>query len=140
MPLSQVLPGATVITPGVPDSVNLRREGFLNSTIVLPVSFFECENTMVFNEPLVIEEGDHSASMKIWRAMAAGRPILYPKESSYYQQVFHGGFSYKNKEEIPMLLDMARKEIPRLRMLAKVPSRDSGQKAIRQLLKINHQI
>lgn len=140
MPLSQVLPGATVITPGVQDSVNLRREGFLNATIVLPVSFFECENTMVSNEPLVIEEGDHSASMKIWRAMAASRPILYPKDSAYYPQVFHGGYSYKNKEEIPMLLDMARKEASQLSMLAKIPSRESVQKAVKQLLKTNHHI
>jgi hypothetical protein len=95
---------------------------------------------MVSNEPLIIEEGDHSASMKVWRAMAAGRPILYPKESSYYQQVFHGGFSYKNKEEIPMLLEVARKEASQLRMLAKIPSRELVQKAVKQLLETNNQI
>ncbi|MFZ4115590.1 MAG: glycosyltransferase family 4 protein [Chthoniobacterales bacterium] len=134
LPLSYVLSEAAVITPAVQDSVNLRRAGLLNPTIVLPVPFFEYEEKIASDEPLLVEEGDSTASIKIWKAMATGRPIIYPALSAYYEQVFHGGFSYKNKEEIPALLEIAWKEAPELRMLAKVPTRESAKKAIRQLL------
>ncbi|MCF7729723.1 MAG: hypothetical protein K9M81_05065 [Chthoniobacterales bacterium] len=133
-PLKSLLQEASIIAPGVQDIVNLRSAGLLNSAMVLPLPILS--NQGLCEEPLIILEEDTTASLTIWKAMAAGRPIIYPIASAYYEQVFHGGFSYQQEEEIPMLLEMARKEALRLRVLAKVPSRESAQKAIKQLLEI----
>jgi glycosyltransferase involved in cell wall biosynthesis len=134
MSCASLLQEASIIAPGVQDIVNLRSAGLLNSVMVLPLPILSDQD--LCEEPLVIYEKDTTASLTIWKAMAAGRPIIYPIASAYYEQVFHGGFSYQQEQEIPMLLEMARKEAPQLRALAKVPSRESAQKAIKQLLEI----
>jgi glycosyltransferase involved in cell wall biosynthesis len=138
MPLKSLLQEASIIAPGVQDIVNLRSAGLLNVAMALPLPILSDQE--LYEEPLIILEEDTTASLTIWKAIAAGRPIIYPAASAYYEQVFHAGFSYKHETEIPMLLEMARKEAPQLRMLAKVPSRESAQKAIKQLLEINNQI
>ena len=134
MPLSSILEDTLIIAPAVQDIVNLRGAGFLNPAMALSFPARVNEKEIYSEEPLLIEEGDVAASMKIWRAMTVGRPIVYPKKSAYYEQVFHGGFSYEDKKEIPMLLEIARKEALQLRMLARVPNKESAQKAIRKIL------
>ena len=131
MPTSCLLQESSFITPSVQDVINLRASGFLNPALVIPFPLAGGERS---EEPFAVNEGDSLASMSIWRAMAAGRPIVYPKKSAYYEQVFHGGFAFENDEDIPRLLKIAQEEVQQLRMLTNIPSRASAQKTLKQLL------
>jgi hypothetical protein len=44
--------------------------------------------------PLIIAKDDKNASLQIWRAMAAGRPVFHPKGMAYGEQVFWAGMAY----------------------------------------------
>lgn len=135
MPSACVLRDTLIVAPAVQDIVNLRHAGLLNPAITLPFpNHLNAEKEILSDEPLLVKEGDTAASMKIWRAMAAGRPIVYPKQSAYYEQVFHGGFAFEEDKDIPMLVKMAQEEALSLRLLAKVPTRGSAQKALKKLL------
>lgn len=133
MPLSRVLSEALLIVPSVQDIVNLRRAGRFNPALALPLAYVEQKTKATSNNPLLIEEEDVAASMKIWKAMAEGRPIVYSKKSIYYEQIFHAGFAYNTPEEVPTLMTMAQEQASELRLLAHVPNKDVVQKALRQL-------
>ena len=132
-----LLKEASLIAPSVQDVINSRRDGFLNSAIAIPFPLMSKEETS--EEPFVVEAGDLSSSLKIWRAMAAGRPIVYPENSAYYEQVFHGGLSYKTAAILPAVVKAARESAFELRALAKLPTRNDATKALKQLLTLLHQ-
>ncbi len=133
LPLSLILPETRLLLPSIEDILYLRGAGLLHPALVFPLPCFKRKEALS-NEPLLIEEGSHSASLEIWKAMAAGRPIIYPASSAYYEQVFHAGFAYRNRKEIPTLLQLASEEAPRLRILSRIPSRESASQLLRKLL------
>ena len=87
-------------------------------------------------EPLVIAQGDRFASLDIWKAMNGGRPIVYPKNLAYYEQVFHAGLSFQSEEELPKTIQQARASALEFRGLAKIPTLQEAQKQLRELLAI----
>jgi len=125
--------GATVVVPSVQDVVNLRRQGCHHPVVVLPLVFEGDEESP---EPLVVESGDHDASLRIWKAILAGRPVLYPAESAYYEQVFHAGLSYKNAEELAAGQKHLLRDQKDFRTLARPPERKVADRALRSLLTI----
>jgi len=128
------LPEALLVAPSVQDVVNLRVAGCLQPAIVLPWPIASAKSFS--EEPLVIAQGDRFASLDIWKAMSAGRPIVYPRDSAYYEQVFHAGLSFQLEEELPQRIQHAREKAEELRLLAKVPTLKEAQELLRKLLSI----
>ena len=83
-------------------------------------------------DALLVGPGDVGASVRIWRAMAAGRTVLYPEGTAYYEQVFHAGLCYSNPEEATRL---ARNDAAELRSLAVLPSQADVLKFLKILLR-----
>ena len=87
-PTSEILAGATLVAPSVQDVLNLRWADILHPAVVLPVlpsgeGKSDC--------PLVVEPGDRFASVRVWRALQNGRPVIHPQDMAYAEQVFWGG-------------------------------------------------
>ncbi len=60
------------------------------------------------DEPLVVPPGDAWAAGRILRALAQGRPVLYPADSHYQWLVWFAGLGYASAEELPQKLDTLR--------------------------------
>ena len=54
--------------------------------------------------------------------MAEGRPVIYPENSAYYEQVFHAGLSYREGEDPSLMAEKARPMASELRELRNLPS------------------
>ena len=119
MSKEELLENASLISLSVQDVVNLRREGCRQPAIVIP--FLETTDKQS-EEPLVVEQGDRGASLRIWEAMAEGRPVIYPENSAYYEQVFHAGLSYREGEDPSLMAEKARPMASELRELRNLPS------------------
>ncbi|MBM3856798.1 MAG: glycosyltransferase family 4 protein [Verrucomicrobia bacterium] len=130
------LPEALLIAPSVQDVLNLRVAGCFQPAIVLPWPVASVALKTSFSEPLMVAKGDRFASLDIWKAMSAGRPIVYPRDSAYYEQVFHAGLSFQSEEELPQMIQKARTKIDEFRLLAKIPTRKKAQQHFKQLLSI----
>ena len=91
LPQEKILPGATLLAPAVRDVCNLRSLDIWNPAIVLPASFRPTHQADGIH---VVDTGDRNASIPVWRAMAAGNPVLYPEGQGYWEQVFWGGLPY----------------------------------------------
>jgi len=126
------LPEALLVAPSVQDVVNLRAAGCFQPAVVLPWPITLAKQHS--DEPFIVAPGDRFASLDIWKAMNAGRPIVYPRDSAYYEQVFHAGFSFQSEEELPQIIQKAREVASELRSLAKVPMLKEAQKNLKQLL------
>lgn len=119
MPKEELLSDAALIAPSVQDVVNLRSEGCRQPTVTIPfvkISDKEAE------EPLVVASGNQDASLQIWEALAEGRPVIYPENSAYYEQVFHAGLAYGEGEDPTLLVEQARGMVSELRELRYLPS------------------
>jgi hypothetical protein len=128
------LPEALLVAPSVQDVLNLRAAGCFQPAVVLPWPIASAKS--LSEEPLVIAQGDLFASLDVWKAMSAGRPIVYPKASAYYEQVFHSGFSFESEEELPQMIQKARKSALELRSLAKILTVKEAREQLKQLLKV----
>jgi hypothetical protein len=127
----EIFSDATVVVPSVQDALNLRALGCGRPVVVCPVVEAAGE---VSDEPFVVERGDREASMRVWGAMAAGRPVVYPDDSAYGEQVFHGGLRYSESEDPQRVAALARDEAGELRGLARVPGAGETAKFLRDLL------
>ncbi len=89
-----------VILPSIDALDALRRSGLLPPRVlVLPPP---PANDSSSPDPLVIATGDASAAGRIARALAEGRPVLYPANSHYRWLVWFAGLSYGSAEELPV--------------------------------------
>jgi hypothetical protein len=122
--------GATVVTPSVQDVVNLRRRGCTNPAVVIPLVF---EPGAASGEPLIVAEGDSRASVEIWQALLAGRAVMYPERSAYYEQVFHAGLPYENPGEISARQGLATRDLEEMQLLARPPERHGVDQALPKL-------
>ena len=131
-PIEKLLPGATLIAPAVQDILNLRALDILNPAVVLPVPLkAESNERGVFR----VMPGDVAASLHISRALSAGRPVLYPIDSAYREQVFWGGIPYKDD------VDAVQSAIPtsqEFRDLTKTPDSKAVEQALRKLISFKH--
>ncbi|MEI6416305.1 MAG: glycosyltransferase family 4 protein [Verrucomicrobiota bacterium] len=128
------LPEALLVAPSVQDVFNLRAAGCFQPAVVLPWPMASAKS--LSEEPLVVAQEDHFASLDIWKAMSAGRPIVYPNDSAYYEQVFHAGLSFQSEEELPQLIHKAREKALEFRSLAKVLTMRGAQGQLKQLISI----
>lgn len=131
MPEEALLPDACFIAPSVQDVLNLRKKEIQGSSIVLSLPLIGEKS----DEPLTISENNDDSSIKIWRAMAAGRPVIYPTSSAYYEQVFHGGISYQNETDLSRVIAEANETVADLQSFLRPPTMKNATKALRQLLK-----
>jgi len=118
---TEIVPSALLVAPSVQDVVNLRSDGFVQPAVAVAVPL---SAVGVPSDPLVVESGDVTASVRIWRALAAGRPVVYPEASAYYEQVFHAGVSFSSSVESPNAVAAATESATELRSLAKLPPQD----------------
>lgn len=128
------LPEALLVVPSVQDVLNLRAAGCFQPAIVFPWPLTSAKSFS--DEPFIVSKEDRFASLDIWKAMSLGRPIVYPNNSAYYEQVFHAGFSFQSEEELPQLIQRAREKVLELRLLSKIPTFKEAQKNLQQLLLI----
>lgn len=127
---SEVLPGSVLVVPAVQDAVNFRAAGGKNPVVVLPVPVEAAPDL----SPLVVEREDRRASREIWRALAAGRPVVYPRDSAYYEQVFHAGVAYESDSEKAAAETFARENRAELSALVRPATAGSARAALRELL------
>jgi glycosyltransferase involved in cell wall biosynthesis len=114
-----LLPDAFLISPSVQDVLNLRSAGCRQPAITIP--FLESMEKQS-EQPCVIAQGNRDASLQVWEALVEGRPVIYPENSAYYEQVFHAGHAYGNEENPESLTDQARQMSPEFRELRYLPS------------------
>ena len=84
---------------------------------------------------LLVKSGDTGASIRIWRAMTAGRPVVYPEGSAYYEQVFHAGLPYTEESDATLLMRIARDNAGELHALAKLPAEADLRRFLKMLLR-----
>lgn len=130
-PASQIIAPALLIAPSVQDVVNLRAAGCGHPAIVMEVPFAPDDS----KAPLLVECGDLQASVRIWRAMAGGRPVVYPEASAYHEQVFHAGMAYSQQSEAPPLVRVAAENAEELRSFTALPTLASVVKNLAVLLR-----
>jgi hypothetical protein len=131
MSKEELLENASLIAPSVQDVVNLRREGCRQPSIVVP---FLDPSEKKSEEPLVVEQGNQGASLYVWQALQEGCPVIYPEESSYYEQIFHAGLGYRTGEDPNLLAAQCREMAAELRGLRYLPSLRATQGVLRALL------
>jgi hypothetical protein len=132
MSKEELLENAFLIAPSVQDVVNLRREECRQPSIVIPF-LHPSENKS--DEPLVVEQVDRGASLRIWEAIGEGRPVIYPENSAYYEQVFHAGQSYQEGEDPSSFAEQARLMASELRELRNLPSSKTSASLLSALLR-----
>ena len=128
-PASEIVPSALLVAPSVQDVLNLRTAGCAQAAVVMPVPMRGSGDP---DDALFVGPGDVGASVRIWRAMAAGRPVVYPEETAYYEQVFHAGLCSSEPKEAVRL---AGSDAAELRALSVLPAQADALKFLKILLR-----
>ena len=128
----KIHPSALLIAPSVQDILNLRSTGISQPAVVLPVPLRGSGDS---DGALLVKSGDTGASIRIWRAMTAGRPVVYPEGSAYYEQVFHAGLPYTEESDATLLMRIARDNAGELHALAKLPAEADLRRFLKMLLR-----
>lgn len=123
-------PQAVIVAQAVEDTVNRRSAGSPHAEVVIPF-IFQGDGR---DGPLVIEQGDRMASVRIWKALLSGRPVLYPDDSAYGEQVFHAGLPYHHPAEIPTALKAMENGLEDFKALIRAPRRKTSAQALKKLL------
>jgi len=123
----ELVPGAVILAPSAQDAVNLRTAGCRQPVVVCPLIFEPGKNTDT--APFLVSEGDTKASTAVWQAMLDGRPVVYPANSPYYFQVFHGGIAGNRSEDAS-----AVRSAESIRALARPPRREAAKAFLETLL------
>ena len=131
-PTGKIVASALLVAPSVQDVLNLRAAGCLQPAVALAVPASGAN--FPTNEGLVVGHGDLEASVRVWRAMAAGCPVVYPAESAYFEQVFHAGFCYSDKGDAGAILESAKNCAEELRSFSRIPTQKDVMRALGVLL------
>lgn len=123
-------PQALIVALAVQDMVNRRSAGSPHAEVVIPF-LFEGEEG---EGPLVVEPGDRGAAARIWKALLAARPVLYPEDSAYYEQIFHAGLPYRHPAEIPAALKALEACLDDVKALARPPRFKASAQALGKFL------
>ena len=88
----------------------LRKRGALprRSLVLSLPAMTEADDQTPIPDALVVQPGDVQASGRVLRALAQGRPVLYPADSHYQWLVWFAGLGYGSAEELPQKLDTLR--------------------------------
>lgn len=126
-----LLPDTVLIGLAVQDIINLHSAGCNQPSVVIPFLDASGEQS---DEPFIVPEGDMKASCKVWKALEDGRPVIYPEESAYYEQVFHAGLPYEKGTDPSLLVEQGIEAAAELRELRHIPSSRATQMLLRALL------
>ena len=132
LPADKLEPSALLVAPSVQDILNLRASGNFQPAVALATPFAGMDPS---TDALLVESGEVGASVRIWRAMAAGRPVVYPEGTAYYEQVFHAGLRYSLQTEIPTLTKLAADNREELRSFAHLPAKTDALRFLKVLLR-----
>jgi len=132
LPADKLVPSALLVAPSVQDVINLRALGDFQPAVALAVPL---TGSGALHNPLLVEPGDIGASVRIWRAMAAGRPVVYPEGSAYYEQVFHAGMRYSLPAEIAGFAKVAADNREELCSFAHLPTQADAKRFLKVLLR-----
>ncbi len=119
------------IALSVQDAVNFRQTGNASPVLVCPMVFSDEGRR---EDCVTIEEGNDKASLQIWRDMLAGGVPVYPSETAYYYQIFHGGVPYGRDRSKAEAEALAVCEKDTLRALSVLPTEERAIKFWRELL------
>ena len=119
LPPDKLVPSALLVAPSVQDVLNLRASGNFQHAVALAIPLAGLDPS---HDALPVGPGDAGASLRVWRAMAAGRPVVYPEGSAYYEQVFHAGLRYSRQTDIAALAKFAADHREELRSFARLPA------------------
>lgn len=131
MPKAELIPQAALIAPSVQDVVNLRQEGCYQPAVVMPILGSAEEQS---DEPFVVERANRMGSLQVWQALQEGRPVIYPEESAYYEQIFHAGLWYRAGEDPDHLAAQYRELASEFRELRHIPSSHAIRVLLQKLL------
>jgi len=132
LPADKLVPSAVLVAPSVQDVLNLRATGIFQPAVALAIPL---TGSGPLHEALLVEPGDVGASVRIWRAMAAGRPVVYPEGTAYYEQVFHAGLRYSLQTEIASLTKFAADNLEELHSFAHLPAQADALRFLKVLLR-----
>ncbi|MFM8459966.1 MAG: hypothetical protein ACKOB0_13700, partial [Chthoniobacterales bacterium] len=107
----------------VQDAVNFRSSGGKAPVVVCPLVF---GGGGQHASPLVVEENDRAASLRISQCLGAGGVTVYPRESAYYYQVFHAGVSYEGERGQNEAVQIAMAQAGVLGSLGRAATRKSA--------------
>lgn len=116
----------------VQDAVNFRKANPHCRVVVCPMS--RSGTGKRGGPPLVVESDDHIAGGRIWQGMVDGCVPVYPENSAYYYQVFHGGIAYGDHRTREEALYLADQERDAFTEMARITSTGSVSAFWRQLL------
>jgi hypothetical protein len=131
MPKQELIKHAALIAPSVQDVVNLRQEGCHQSAVAIPIPESTGKQS---DEPFVVERANRMGSLRVWQALQEGRPVIYPEESAYYEQVFHAGLGYRAGEDPDRLAVQCRELASEFRELRNIPSSHAVRGLLQKLL------
>jgi len=126
-----VHPGTCHIALSVQDAVNFRRTAPAGKVLVCPLIFTANDDG---SSVCLIDRQDAVASLRIRRAMLAGRPVVYPRDSAHYYQVFHGGVPYDGERGSEEACQRAESQAAELADLGKPTGREAAASFWRSLL------
>jgi glycosyltransferase involved in cell wall biosynthesis len=118
-----VHPGTCHIALSVQDAVNFRQVERGASVLVCPLIFASHERN---HSVCPIDREDATASLRIRRAILAGRPVVYPRDSAHYYQVFHGGLPYDDQRCDDEAQRLAESQAVEIADLAKPTGREAA--------------
>jgi hypothetical protein len=134
MQKEELIKNAFLIAPSVQDIVNLRSQGCCQPTAVIPITESLGGQSA---EPFVVQRENRTASLQVWEALHEGRPVIYPQESAYYEQVFHAGIGYAAGEDPDQIAEQGREMATELRALRYIPSSRATRGLLQALLLIS---
>jgi len=126
-----VHPGTCHIALSVQDAVNFRRAAPGAKVLVCPLIFKANADD---SGACLIDRQDAGASLRIRRAMLAGRPVVYPRDSAHYYQVFHGGVPYDDERGSEEAVQLAPSNAAEIVALGKPTGREAAAGFWRALL------
>jgi len=111
------------IALSVQDAVNFRRAGHRAKVLVCPLVF---QAGPEGGSICLVDPADDQSSLGVRRAMLAGRPVVYPRASAYYYQVFHGGVPYDEVWKVEDAQKLAQDNVAEFAELARPTGREAA--------------
>jgi glycosyltransferase involved in cell wall biosynthesis len=119
---------SVLVAPSVQDVLNLR--GRRQTAVVIPFRNSFPDETG--EGPLVVEGRD--ASLRVWGALAAGRPVVYPDDSAYFEQVFHAGVGFGRTRDRASAIAIASQNLSSFAEFIRIPTDKETAFALKTLI------
>ncbi len=74
------------------------------------------------------------ASLRVWGALAAGRPVVYPDDSAYFEQVFHAGVGFGRARDRASAITIATQDLSLLAEFIRIPTDKESASALKTLI------